>query len=246
MKLRTVFSLFIVLGISCLVNAGIANLDDLTLSSNSYWNGSDNSGGFTTGSASFNNSFTDWGYGITSWEGFAYSNKTDKVTAGYGNQYSAATGSAQSGANYGIGFVGWAGLPTMTLDSASVVNGIYVTNTTYVYYAMLNGEGPAKKFTGADWFKLTISGFDASGIEVPMKVNFFLASSGNIVNSWEYVDLSSLGTVKSLQFSLTSSDNDPIYGMNTPAYFAMDTVVPEPVSMVLFSLAGLLLRRKGR
>jgi hypothetical protein len=45
--------------------------------------------------------------------------------------------------------------------------------------------------------------------------------------------------VKSLEFGLSSSDSGQ-YGMNTPAYFAMDhlTLVPEPASLVLLLCAG--------
>ena len=97
--------------------AGVPNFDDLSLSGESYWNGSDFSGGFNSGPAFFNNSFTDWGGGAISWEGFAYSNLSQQSPAlnGMAGQYTAITGSAESGNNYAIGFVGWAGLPTMSL-----------------------------------------------------------------------------------------------------------------------------------
>lgn len=223
------------------VNANIADFDDLSLSLDSYWNGSDKTGDFTSGSAVFNNNFIDWGYGITSWDGWAYSNKSDTTTPGYTNQYSAITGSAQSGSNYGIAYIGWTEPPSITLSNASVVQGIYVTNTTYAYLAMKNGEGPATKFDDQDWFKLTITGKDESGSQTD-PINFYLADNGHIVNTWEYISLSSLGAVKSLEFTLSSSDNSD-YGMNTPAYFAMDTVVPEPAAIILPGLGGLLLRR---
>ena len=83
-------------------------------------------------------------------------------------------------------------------------------------------------------------------------VDFYLAdyrfadnSKDYIVENWEYVDLSSLGVVKSLEFSLNSSDAG-VFGMNTPAYFAMDDLncVPEPATMVLLALGGILLRKR--
>ncbi len=52
-------------------------------------------------------------------------------------------------------------------------------------------------------------------------VHFYLAQNGSIVNAWQSVNLSSLSAARTLVFNLTSSDTDPIYGMNTPAYFAM-------------------------
>jgi hypothetical protein len=50
--------------------------------------------------------------------------------------------------------------------------------------------------------------------------------------------------VKSVEFSLSSSDMAP-WGMNTPGYFVIDTVVPEPATLVLLSFASVIgLRRK--
>ena len=74
-----------------------------------------------------------------------------------------------------------------------------------------------------------------------------------VVDSWTWVDLSSLGVVSSLSFSLASSDVGQ-FGMNTPAYFAMDNLavaaVPEPsqAAMLLGGLAlvGLAVRRRSK
>jgi hypothetical protein len=83
-------------------------------------------------------------------------------------------------------------------------------------------------------------------------VEFFLADyrfADNgldyIVDSWEYVELASLGVVKSLEFGLSSSDAGAL-GMNTPGYFALDTVVPEPGSVLLLVLGGFLAWRRVR
>jgi hypothetical protein len=241
-----------------LCGAGVSNFDDVTLSPNSYWNGSDGSGGFVSGAASYSNSFTDWGGGFTSWDGWSYSNMHDTTTPGFANQYSSITGSAQSGSNCGIAYVGWATPPTVTFSAPTVVEQVYVTNTTYVYLSMLDGDSFAKQFGGAsgndpDWFMLTITGKDAAG-SVTGTVDFYLAdyrfadnSQDYLVSTWTSVDLGSLGIVKSLEFTLTSSDNS--YGsMNTPAYFAMDTLttVPEPATLSLLAVAGIgvLSRRK--
>ena len=60
-------------------------------------------------------------------------------------------------------------------------------------------------------------------------VDFYLAdyrfadnSEDYIVKDWTFVSLEALGDVDSLLFSLTSTDNDSMFGMNTPAYFCMD------------------------
>ena len=103
-------------------NAEIADFEDLALTPASYWNGSDASGGFASGSAYFNNNYNaDWG----SWDGFAYSNSTDTTTDGPAAQYNAITGAGQGGsANYGICYVGWTSLPVLTLSSCLTAWGI--------------------------------------------------------------------------------------------------------------------------
>jgi len=129
-----------------------------------------------------------------------------------------------------------------------------VTNNNYTYYSMLNGDDWAKKFGGSsgddeDWFALTVTGKDASE-SIVGAVDFYLAdyrfsdnSQDYIIDTWQFVDLSSLGIVKSLEFTLNSSDVGD-FGMNTPAYFVIDTVVPEPATIILMALGGVLLGRK--
>ncbi|NIA07624.1 MAG: DUF4465 domain-containing protein [Actinobacteria bacterium] len=237
----------------------VADFDDLSLAPESYWNGADSSGDFSSGAASFNNNYdTTWG----SWDGFAYSNlsqQTPPLTGWTDAQYTAVPGSGQASANYAIGYVGWTELPTMTLDQPVSLAGAYFTNNNWAYYSMLSGDSaPAKKFGGdtgndPDWFLLTIEGFDSQDI-LTDTVEFYLAdyrfadnSLDYIVAGWTWVDLSSLGEVKQVKFSLNSSDVGD-WGMNTPAYFAMDTVVtaPEPTTCLLLGLGAVVLLCRKR
>ncbi|MEE8305729.1 MAG: DUF4465 domain-containing protein, partial [Gammaproteobacteria bacterium] len=151
-------------------------------------------------------------------------------------QYTAITGSGQTPANYAIGFVGWAGLPSMSLAEPMQLDRAYFTNNRSAYYSMLNGDSFSKQFGGADgddpdWFLLTIEGFDEQQNSTGT-VDFYLAdyrfgenNLDYIVDDWTRVDLFGLGVVQELTFSLSSSDTGG-YGMNTPAYFAMDTILP--------------------
>jgi hypothetical protein len=78
--------------------------------------------------------------------------------------------------------------------------------------------------------------------------------TGSILDSWLTVDLSPLGTdVAQIGFALESTDNGT-WGMNTPAYLAVDdlvlgaTAVPEPgaiaVVIGLLALGRVAYRRR--
>jgi hypothetical protein len=225
-----------------------------------FYNGSDSAGGFASGGAHFVNYYnSDWG----SWSGWAYSTTADSVTPGYTNQYSAYPGAFTTGTPYGIAYVSaYDGPTTLTLPSGiDTPLSLTLTNTTYAYDSMLNGDGFAKKFGGvtgddADWFLLTITGKDAFNSTLG-SVEFYLADfrfADNgldyIVSDWTEVDLSGLGSdVHTLEFTLTSSDSGD-YGINTPSYFALGglTAVPEPSAYAAlaggFILAFALVRRR--
>lgn len=244
--------------------AAVVSFDDLTLAADSYWNGADGSGGFISGDAYLLN---DYNATYGSWSGFAYSNTTDTTTAGSANQFSAVTGGGVNGsANYGVGYdmlnMGSYGshssLSFMSVDYNTTLTGAYFTNTTYSYLSMLEGDDYAAKFGEGDWFKLSISGIDENG-EYTGTVDHYLAdfrsddsSLWYIDNQWSWLDLSSLGAVIGLEFALSSSDSDQ-YGMNTPAYFAMDDLngaapVPLPAAVWFFGsgLAGMVCMRRRK
>jgi hypothetical protein len=237
--------------------ASVVNFEDLILNPNTYWNGSSGAGSFTSGGVTFPNSY-DTAYG--SWEGFAYSNVQDSTTPGWGNQYAARPGTGYNGsANYAVGYQPYFGNFEISLGGISnfAGRGLHVANTTYVALDMQNGSGFSKKFGGtngadADWFRLTVRGL--LGDSETGAVDFYLAdfrfaNSANdyILSSWAFVDLTALGNVDKIRFALTSSDNSS-YGMNTPAYFALDNLggVPEPSSTSLLLVSGLCLALSRR
>jgi hypothetical protein len=208
----------------------VAKFDDLLLSSGKYWNGSDLSGSFKSGDFTFLNNFTQSQWGDY-WDGFAYSNITDNKTVGYGNQYSAITGNGYEGsANYAVCYPSPYG--TVNFTSPTKLSGFYVTNSTYAYWSMKNGDLYAKKFGGEsgndpDYFKLMIEALDADSKPVDT-VYFYLADFRSIDNSkdyildkWTWVDLSEMKAASKVRFSLSSSDTGT-WGMNTPAYFCID------------------------
>mgnify|MGYP000327269660 FL=1 len=213
----------------------VADFDVLPVGAGGYWNGSDLSGGFTSDLVRFQNSYdTNWSF----WAGFAYSRVNDTNTPGYGNQYAVwtpGTGVGGTGSYAVVYDSAWDEQDVVTFPFPVLVKGVYLNNTTYAALAMRDGDVFSKKFGGAtgddpDWFKVTITGRDAGGADVG-SVDFYLADyrfTNNaldyIVGEWTWVDLSSLGPgVKSLHFTLSSSDTGA-WGMNTPAYFAMDNL----------------------
>ena len=241
----------------------VADFDDLALPPESFWNGSADpaAGGFTTGPAVFNNFYTvDDFSGWAFWGGWAYSNITDHTTPGYGNQYSAVAGGGHSGTTYGIGFMDtfYGVTPTVTFAEPMQPLSARVTNTTYAYFDMLLGSQYSKAFGGPDgtdpdWFLLTITGKDAGG-GVTGTVEVYLAdfrpadaADDDLLDDWAPVDLTPLGEVTSMAFTLSSSDTGD-WGMNTPAYFALDTltVAPEPATLALVGVgaAAALVRRR--
>ncbi len=225
----------------------VSDFEDLTLDHDSYWNGSDGSGGYVSGSAFFPNYYDAIFY---SWSGWAYSNTGDDSTMSYSNQYSAITASgidtlSSGGRNYGVSYVLSDFITAETIPvpldfidySAHEVKGFFVTNSTYAALILGQGDAFAKKFGGdsgndPDWFKLSVWGL-LDSIETDT-VEFYLAdyrfddnSKDYIIKTWQWVELSSLGKVDSLIFDLSSSDAG-MWGMNTPAYFCVDNIYMNP------------------
>jgi hypothetical protein len=224
---RVAVSVLLAIGVLAGTTRGTTvDFEDLSLAANSYWYGSDGSGGFTSRGACFNNLY-DADY--DSWSGWSYSNVnyTDTSGSDYTRQFAAITGTGVGGCgNYGVAYgcsscqSSFGGvLPTITIPEGMQVRSAMFTNTTYAVASMLNGDQFAKQFGSDDWLKLTITGECAPG-HVLGSVELYLARNGTIVNTWQSVDFSSLAA---LTFDLTSSDNG-LYGMNTPAYFAMDSL----------------------
>ncbi|MBN1953063.1 MAG: DUF4465 domain-containing protein [Bacteroidales bacterium] len=220
---------------------GKADFEALQLDPASWWNGITASYGNYTNVLEdsifvFENRFgrNDYGYGMyDSWYGFAYSRMMDDTTSGIINQYSAITASGVFGSeNYGVFYL-MAGKDTIRLSETRKLDSVFVTNGTYPYLSMRDGDSFSKKFGGEsgddpDWFMLSLVGIRNG--EVTDTVEVYLADfrdadneNDYIVSEWEKVDLSVLDTVDMIELSLSSSDVGD-WGMNTPAYFCLDNL----------------------
>jgi hypothetical protein len=206
-----------------------------------YWNGSDFSGGFNSGGMYFKNSY-DSSFGGYWAGGFACSSISDSITAGFTNLYAARPASGYNASqNYAVAQQNSIAYQNNQLIDV-LLHGFYVTNGTYAFYSMLNGDAFAKKFgdtTGTnsglpqgsfpDYFKLTVRAY-LNGFLKNDSVEFYLAdyrfsndSLDYIVDTWQWVDCTNIGVFDSLVFNLSSSDNG-LFGMNTPAFFCIDNL----------------------
>lgn len=219
--------------------------------SNTYKNDFRPGNSFTTGGFLLNNNY-DATYGV--WSGFAVSSKVDNTFGGtdYNHEYGAyaplglaGTGSGGS-ATYGIAFNFSQGDAVINLPTGVTPYSIDITNTTYVAQSITLGDAFARAFHQGDWFRLDILGF--SGLngtgaqlgDIPFYLADYRGSSLVLVSNWTSVDLSSLAGSKSLEFTLTSTDNGT-FGMNTPAFFALDNItgvapIPEPSGLILMAV----------
>ena len=101
--------------------------------------------------------------------------------------------------------------------------GVYVCNHPWPYYGCEHGDGFGRAFDEGDYFELTAHGVDAEGNETAVSMNLVEFTDGELkaANDWTFFDLSSLGMVVSVYFTLNSTDAGA-YGMNTAAFFCMD------------------------
>lgn len=101
--------------------------------------------------------------------------------------------------------------------------GVYVSNHPWAYYHCLNGDYGSTPFEEGDYFELTAVGVSADRTEtsVSMKLAEFVNGEFHAVTDWTYFDLSSLGEVESVYFTMTSTKFNA-YGVATPLYFCMD------------------------
>lgn len=215
---------------------GPATMEDLDLADESYWNGSDGTGSFVSGGYRFENGYELSEYGAYAY-GFYYTNLTSTTSTSYTEMYNSIVGhgaeNSKTYATYNVNEYNPKGVEVISSEDGEVISGFYVTNSAYACTSILRGDNIAKRFGTGDWFKLTVVGYDVNEEETG-RVDFYLAdfrdvTNAYIINTWRWVDLTSLGKVKRLGFEMSSSDNGA-WGMNTPAYFCLDNlggVAPE-------------------
>ena len=173
-------------------------------------------------------SHADWGFGDgnTFGEGFTFTSCADDSTLSYLNNAAITAQGVNTNAYFvanagGGNYDGGLAAEISFKDSAAYfAKECYITNSTYAYLYIKNSPKYNRENWGAeDWFKLTITGYNKD--TETGKVEVKLADGTNLINTWQQVDLTSLGMVTKIKFTVASTDNNQ-GGMVTPAYFCLD------------------------
>lgn len=215
----------------------IATFDDLYLAPDSHWCGDTDDedyiqGSFFSGSFEFNNLYmADW----DSWSFFGYSNHTSTSFSSYvTDQWNSAVGhGVDDSANYGVVFISpYMGKTLTTLSNApqgQVIPGMYITNSAWVVDAILHGDGLSDgPFALGDKLTLQLTGTAEDGSVTTLETLLADYTTENeqdrwYLDSWQWIDLSKLGSIVSLEWNITSTRNNA-GGMTTPAYVCIDNL----------------------
>jgi hypothetical protein len=162
-------------------------------------------------------------YGGTYVTGAVVTNITDTTFKDYKDAYKSIAGGAKGGKNYVVWYEDGFSGNAIKLKEAATVAGMYVCNNVYAYNSITKGDAIAgDPFGDDDWFLLSIGGM-LDGKMVNSQVDFYLAKGKNVVTDWTYVDLSQLGKVDAIFFTLSGSRTGD-WGLNTPTYFCIDNL----------------------
>lgn len=242
--MKKIYMLGIALVMSSMMNTMaqenvVVSFENQTLNSDGYWigevneTGVDDGYGGTTYTCGYDESILHLttSYSVYYWSGYAISNRTDTVFADSyagADQYNSAVGKAHSGNNFCVVY-SYGQTIDITAEGGSLISGLYFTNSAVDMQSIMNGDSyMGEAFKQGDWLKLTVTGTKVDGTTA--SVETYLADYQSekaddhyFVKDWRWLDLSALGTVKSLSFALSSSRaND--YGMTTPNYFCIDDI----------------------
>ncbi|MCD8303123.1 MAG: DUF4465 domain-containing protein [Prevotellaceae bacterium] len=160
-----------------------------------------------------------WGgyYGFSE-GGTAISNYIDALTAEHSTyDYQLSVPVSNGSQNFVIAYC--PATVTFSDGVAREIKSMQICPTTYLLGIELYGSDYASALTEeGSYMTLTITADTGATLDMDF------ARDGDIVQMWKTVDLSQLGKVTSLFFSMDGSDSGD-WGLNTPAYFAFDNVV---------------------
>ena len=247
--MKKFFSLMLVAFIASLFSvtaqSGVVTFDEFTLpaeghysltdsmfvdNSNNYWT----SGGFTFST-----------YVMSSYQYFAgtmVSNATETTFDAnnyFEHQFRSIAGPLHDNDNFAI-YYGGTEMPILVNNpEGEVVKGMYITNNAWTYSSIVNGDAYSAAFAHGDYFILRIYGDrrvvdgNDTTYQVADSIDYYLADyrgeSLNILSTWQWIDLSTLGTVNRIRFAFDSNVRND-WGLATPTYFCFDDFnSPRPV-----------------
>ena len=200
-----------------------ATFENLYLAEESWENGSHLQGSFVSGSFEFDNgAMPEWSF----YYDFMYSNSTsDTFTTYTTDQFNSAAGGGYDGSeNFAVVYPQAGKAHVKNGDAGAEISGFYITSNAWVADAVVNGDGMSGPFEKDDYLKLTITADNGNSLD------YYLAdyraekeADRYYIHTWEWVDLRSLGTVKTLSFSFDGTKKNA-YGLTTPTYFCMDNL----------------------
>ncbi len=157
------------------------------------------------------------------WGGFVLSGNfsTSLDTYNFANQFTVwADKGANASSICAVGYVdtysGGYAVPTMVLSSAREVGYCHLAPS-----AMLATYTPTAVSMDQFWFKVIVTGY--LGQTEVGTVDCLLTDRGVTQSGWTKVDLSRLGQVDRLTFTIDSNDTGE-WGVNAPAYFGLDEI----------------------
>lgn len=235
MKKNLLLVLALLISVSFAFTQSVVSFENLSLEPESHYAGEDGQGGFDVDYLRFYNSFTDWGGGMSSWNGFAYSNETDNTSYNFTNQFSSAAGSGVNNSeNFVVSYVdadwmnNYEPIPAIMKinkeNQEDIIPGMFLSLNTYASLYMADND---LYKTEKHWFKLKIVALSTSsyfGTQAEFILADYRSDEEDLhfkFNDWTYVDLSWIEIADSLLFYIYSSDSGD-YGINTPAYFCID------------------------
>lgn len=201
----------------------MSRFDEHLLKADTFFSGTNGVSSVRSGITTFPTDTSIWG----TWQGWTISSNTDTTNYTFTNDKAAITAMGQHNSRaYAVAY----SPAYLILDTARTLTGTYITNSTYSYGTMKEGNAFAKKFGGDDGTdpdSFVVRAYGWLNGSLQDSTDFYLADfTGNsaedyLVDDWRWWDLSGLGEIDSMHFSFFSSDVGN-FGINTPTYFCID------------------------
>lgn len=210
--------------------AGVATFDEVELDPESKYMplSVDGTVRWTSGDYTFTTN-RSWYGGMN--DGFYVSNFTTDTWTSYTDDYKAVTKAAKSGSNYVSCYYGgsWGG-PCDVTFAERTLTGTYVTCALNPYLCVFNTNNINVRgaFEDGDYLKLVATGYlkGVKRTEAEFYIVDYREGKTDIATTWEWFDLSALGNVDKVSFSMKDSQS----GEGIGYYFCIDDfggVAPE-------------------